>query len=541
MRSPAVGRLTKHARCFLVVAAICLPSASQADETQDLDGLTIVSIRIDCRDIFDTSHPKTSSWFHRWANALHIVTKEGFVRSLLLFEEGDPYSASAASESARMLRALGIVNPVEIRAGRVDGGVEVTVETRDRWSLEPGGHYGVSGGRTTYGITIEESNLMGWGKSIAVDYDSEIERESWSYRYFDPLVLKSRWRLLLAHASLSDGSRDHIRIERPFFSLTTRWSWGVEAQTEDLIDHLYADSESVVSGRSETERLRTWLGVRLPGKGDLTRRLFGGWVHQRDRYADWVLEPDTPVPSPEDLLVSGPSIGFEQVADRFVVVEGFQAWAVQEDVALGPNFSVSSTISSPRFGGDRDRLLWSGGGHAARRRGGWLLLGDAWLSGRLDEGESRNVLAGLQVGAARLGPRGWQVRLLAEGSHALDTDRQLTLGADIGLRGWEPDSFDGTSRALLNVQWRSLIKKDVFGLFSVGGVVFTDAGTTSGSRIGRDTDGIRVNAGVGLLFDLANLSRTNLLRIDLAFPDDGSGPILTVDTSSIFRLRRSSR
>lgn len=524
----------------LLMAFGLMPVSGSAEE-ENLDGLTIVSIQIDRHDVFDTSSPKTSAWFYRWTNALHIVTKEGFVRSMLLFEEGDPYSESAAEESARMLRALGIVNPVEIRAHRVEGGVEVTVETRDRWSLEPGGQYGVSGGRTTFGISIDEVNLMGWGKTVGVAYESEVERDSWSFRYFDPLVLKSRWRLLLAHASLSDGSRDEIRVSRPFFSLATRWSWGLEGRTEELVDHLYAESESVVHGGRDSEYGRVWVGARLPGKGNIARRLFGGWVHRRDQYSDWVQEPDTPYPQPEDIDVDGPSIRLEQVADRFAVVEGFRAWTVQEDVALGPNFNVTSTFSSPRFGGDRDRVLLSGGWHAAKRHGGWLLLGDTWLSGRFEEGTFRNVLAGFQVGAAQLGPRGWQLRLVTEGSHELDLDRQLTLGANVGLRGWDPDYFDGTGRALLNVQWRALIKKDVLGLFSVGAVVFGDAGTTWDPRVGVDTDGVRANAGVGLLFDLANLSRTNLLRIDFAIPDDGSGATLTVDTSTIFRLRSGSR
>jgi len=145
------------------------------------------------------------------------------------------------------------------------------------------------------------------------------------------------------------------------------------------------------------------------------------------------------------------------------------------------------------------------------------------------------------VGAAQLGTRGWQVRLFAENSRNLDLNRQLTLGAEIGLRGWDPDYFDGTGRALLNIQWRRLIKERVLGLFSVGVVVFGDAGATWDPRVGQDTDGIRLDAGVGLLFDLAHLSRSNLLRVDVAMPDDGSGPTITVSTSTIFQLPRKGR
>jgi hypothetical protein len=520
---------------------LALQSVVRADD-ESLDGLPIIAIHIDRNKIFDTSDPKTSAWFYRWANALHVVSKEEFIRSMLLFSEGDPYSASAAAESARILRFLGIINPVTIRARRVESGVEVEVTTHDRWSLQIGAQAGLFGSRSSYSLDLEENNLAGWGKSVRVAYGKDDERDTFSYRYFDPNVFSSRWRVLLTHAHFSDGSHDEVRVDRPFYSLATRWAWGVEASRENLIEHLYSKSESVVSGDRESENARVWGGARLPGKGVITRRLTAGWLHQRNLYSDWEWEDDgSPYPTPEDLIVDGPMISYEQIADRFIVVKGFRAWTAQEDVAFGPNFALTTVFSSPAFGGDRKRLLTAVGAHAARRQGDWLFLGDAWFSGRLEEGEVRNLVTGFQVGAAQLGPRGWQARLLVENSRRLDLNRQLTLGANLGLRGWDPDYFDGTGRALLNIQWRRLIKERVLGLFSVGVVVFGDAGATWDPRVGPDTNGIRLDAGVGLLFDLANLSRSNLLRIDIAMPDDGSGPTITVSTSTIFRLPRRYR
>jgi len=521
---------------FLLTLLLIPPSiASPADEV--LEGLPIVSIQVDPHDIFDTSNPKTRAWPYRWANALHIISKEDFILSMLLFKEGDPYSESAAAESARILRGLGIMNPVEISVQRAPGGVEVLVETHDQWTLKAGAQLGITGTRTDYSFDVEEENLLGWGKSVTVAYESTHERNSWSYRYFDPNVLRSRWRVNLVHANLSDGSQDEVRIDRPFYSLATPWTWGVEGSRIKLIDHLYSESTSVVSGNSEKEHVRLWGGARLPGNSLITRRLVVGWEHRRDLFNDWVWEDDgSPYLPPEDRVIEGPSLGYEQIVDRFIVVKGFRAWSVQEDVALGPNFDIASIVSLPAFGGDRQRLLLAGAGHAARQRGNWLFLGDAWFSGRLEGSAAHNLVVGFQVGAAQLGHRGWQMRLFAEDSQKLDRDRQLALGADLGLRGWDPDYFDGTGRAVLNIQWRRLIKEQVLGLFSVGFVLFGDAGATWDPRVGPDTDGVRLDAGVGLLFDLAHLGRSTLLRVDAAVPDDGSGVTITVSTSTLFRL-----
>jgi hypothetical protein len=524
----------------LFLAVLLLTASPGAASEQALEGQPIVAITFDRQDIFDTSDPKTDAWFYRWANALHVVSKEDFLRSMLLFKEGDPYSESAAAESARILRSLGIINPVNITAREVEGGVEVMVETHDRWSLQLGGQAGVTGNRSSFGFDVEENNFLGWGKAIGIGYESDDERDAWSYWYSDPNVLNTRWRLSLDHSNLSDGSRDEVTIDRPFYSLATRWSWGVSGSREQLVDHLYSESESVVSGSRDTEAIRLWGGARLPGNSRITRRLTAGWEYRRDRYNDWSWEDDeAPYPAPEDLLIDGPSLSYQQIADRFVVVEGFRAWTVQEDVALGPNFYASTVFSTPATGGDQRRLLFELGAHAARQNGQWLVLGDAWASGRHEETGFQNLVAGLQLAAAQLGRKGLQLRLLAETSRELDLNRQFTLGADLGLRGWDPDFFDGTGRALLNAQWRTLVMEDVLGLFSFGVVVFGDAGMTWDPRVGPDTDGIRLDAGVGLLFDLSHLSRTNLLRVDLAFPDDGSGPTLTISTSTIFGRRSS--
>lgn len=65
-------------------------------------------------------------------------------------------------------------------------------------------------------------------------------------------------------------------------------------------------------------------------------------------------------------------------------------------------------------------------------------------------------------------------------------------------------------------------------------MVFADAGKTWDPRIGADTGGIRKDAGAGLLFDLSRLSTSNVLRVEVAWPDDRSGPVVTLTGSALF-------
>lgn len=515
--------------------ALALGFAASASETSELDGLPIVRIVCERYNVFDTSDPKTSKWPYRAANALHIRSREKFIHSMLLFQEGDPYSAANAAESARLLRGLGIMNPVEIRAREIEGGVEVIVETHDQWSLQIGADAGLSGNRGTFGVQLQEENLGGWGKELSLGYDTDVERDSWNFGYADPNVFGSRWIAELEYQNRSDGHLKRIMAIRPFFSLATRRAWGGQWISEEITEHLYSANESVIQGRRKSDSLRGWYGIQLGDSGSVVRRLTLGWDAQQVDYSDWRwIETGEPYPAPLPLDISGIRIGYEQVADNYEVLYGLRAWSSQEDVGLGPNFKFGATFSGPALGGDISRVLFDGLFSVADHRGRWLLMGDAWLSGRFDRSEPHDVLFGLQLAATQIGERGFQFRLMLDVSHNLQLDRQLTLGADVGLRGWDPDFFDGTGRALINAQWRTVVFRHVLELFSVGVVVFADAGKTWDARVGADTDGIRADAGAGLLFDLSKVSLSNILRVEVAWPDDRSGPVVTITGSALF-------
>jgi hypothetical protein len=519
----------------VLFALLAQPWAAMAAEVSELDGLPIVRIVCERYNIFDTSDPKTSKWPYRAANAVHIRSRERFIRSMLLFHEGDPYRASDAAESARLLRGIGIMNPVSISAREIEGGVEVVVETHDKWSLQIGADAGLSGNRGTFGFQIQEENLAGWGKELSLGYDSDVERDSWNFGYADPNVFGSRWTAELQYQDRSDGYLKRIILNRPFYSLDTRRAWGGSWVSEELTEHLYSANESVVQGRRRSDSLRGWYGIHLGDSTAVIRRVTLGWDAQQVNYDDWKwVETGDPYPAPLPLDISGVRIGYEQIANNYEVLYGLRAWSSQEDVGLGPNFKFGATFSGPALGGDISRVLFDGLFSIAGHRGRWLLMGDAWLSGRFDRSDPQDVLLGVQLAAVQIGERGFQFRLLADASHELQLDRQLTLGADVGLRGWDPDYFDGTGRALVNAQWRTVVFRDVLNLFSVGVVVFADAGKTWSPRIGADTNGVRVDAGAGLLFDLSRLSLSNILRVEVAWPDDRSGPVVTITGSALF-------
>ena len=516
-----------------IVSGVSPASAEKPEER--LDGQPIVRIVFDRINIFDTSQPEVDKWFYRAANSLHIISKEPFLRSMLLFTEGDLYSQHQANESARILRGLGFINPCEITATPVEGGVEVNVETHDQWTLQVGANAGVFGNRKSWGIEFQETNFLGRGKKLDVEYESDVERDSITFGYFDPNIRGTRWRTELRYADLTDGFLERVMVDRPFYSLATRRAWGGIWERGELTQYLYSLADPVVSGPAMSTKAEVWYGMRTLSNEAVTRRLSFGFTHDHTTFQQWTWEDtDELYPTPEDRLVDGPFVRFERVKDNFHVVEGFRAWNIQEDVAMGPNVSVGATISLPAFGGDKDRYIFDGRLDVGFRSGNWLALTEAWFEGRIDDGDPANWVVGVSAGAAQLGRRGFQFRVLYENSYNLDRDRQLPLGAEMGLRGWSPLYFDGTGRALANAQWRTLVVSDLFHVLALGFEVFVDAGATWDPRVGPDTDGLRMDAGVGLILGLQTIGLSNVARIEIGFPDDNSGSTLIITTSALF-------
>lgn len=533
------GRVAASVALVLVLA-LTASAAGVAEDRGDLDeyaGMTIVRIVVDPHNLFDPPEDGDRlDWPYRLANAINVVTRKGFIRNSLLFDEGEPFDPDLALESARLLRSLGFLNPVTVSAREVEGGVEVTVTTRDRWSLEIGGSLGVFGGSSTSSFEVGEENLIGTGQSVAVEYSTDEGRTEWSYTYRNPLVLGSRWQLEVGHRDRSDGEGYHVSAVRPFFALATESAYGGEYRNLDREVALRAEAADAVVGRRDTLATRAWIGRLVARRGDTIHRLRFGFDHTRDLFEDWRFEADgRPYPTPEDREIAGPSLGYELVTDDFRVIQGYRAWTLQEDVALGPAVEARVVASAPVFGGDRQRFVVDGQYKHSILEDGWLLTGALAGGGRFEHG--RGLVNGslrLDLVAAKLGTEGWRARLMVEDTVDPDLDVQLTLGADQGLRGWEPDTFDGTGRSVLNLQWRRLVARNLWNVMSIGMTGFADAGMTWGARVAEDTDGVRSNLGVGVLVELTKFSAQEFIRLEVAWPDDGTGPLVSVSTSTLF-------
>jgi outer membrane protein assembly factor BamA len=508
-----------------------LPS-SQELEAQ---GARIGTIRIVVGDVFATELPEENNNFFRLANHLHIETKPSVIRRQLLFKEGDAYVDRLLRESERNLRRNRYLYSAEVIPTAVhDGVVDLEVRTRDVWTFKPGIEYGRTGGTNSSGFELQESNLFGYGKELTVAHRTDVDRTSDEFRYFDPQLIGSHAQFLLSHSTNSDGKRDNAYIDRPFYAIDSHWSAIASALDWERTDQRYTLGHVADEFRHHQESYQLGGGVSNGLQGNWVRRYTYGASYMEDRFGP----TNTPLSAseiPADRKFVYPFVGFTLFENKFEERLNENQIERTEDLYAGKYLQGSLGWASERFGSlNNAAIVTLGAGNTIElrnRRHTIVLQSDA--SSRIEDGELRNaVLNGASRYYWRFAERQlFYASLSGSLTRELDTDHQLTLGGDSGLRGYPLRYQEGSAAALLTLEERIYTKYYLFRIFHLGGAIFADAGRTWGHGNAPPVPGVETNLGllrdigIGLRFGASRSAFGNVIHVDLAYPLDGDKSI----------------
>jgi outer membrane protein assembly factor BamA len=184
---------------------------------EDLEaaGAVIGDIVLEKRNIFDLSDPKENKWLYRWANRLHIVTRDSVIRNQLLFSHGDAYSGRLLEETERIIRSNRFIYDAGVEPLRYENGVvDVKVTTQDVWSLTPDVSFSRSGGENRTALGIEETNLLGRGQLLRLKWIDSVDRTSTQFDFEDRNLGNSWVSMFLRVADNSDGETRWTRAGR---------------------------------------------------------------------------------------------------------------------------------------------------------------------------------------------------------------------------------------------------------------------------------------------------------------------------------------
>jgi outer membrane protein assembly factor BamA len=517
-----------------VIPLLFLIALAKASMALPDGGKTVREVHVVTQNIFDTQKPDENKTLFRWADKLHIVTRPEVIERQVLLKPGDEYSAQAAAESERILRKNRYLYDAKIRAVPVDNGqVDLEVITRDVWTLQGGISFHRSGGANSTSFEIEDVNFLGTGKGISLSHGSSVDRTSNLFSYSYPSHFGTHSRFKLDYADNSDGSLESLTLERPFYSLDTRWALGLQASAEDRIDPLYNRGHVTDRFQHQEDLVGVYAGIS-PGLSDRhTHRWLVGFTLDRDRFADAPdFEPSASLP--EDRTLAYPWVSYDYLQDGYFTSRDLDRLQRTEDVNTGRQFHLRLGYSSTAWGGTLDRVLIDSGASL-----GWkptprqLVLTSIQGGSRLGGSGTENLLVGGSVlyYVRDFGDNLLYMGVSADVAHELDSERQLLLGGDNGLRGYPLRYLQGDHRFLFTVEQRFFSSREFFHLLHLGAAAFFDAGSAwfedGEGKVATQRELLR-DIGLGLRFGSSRSARGTLVHLDLAFPLDGDRSIKNV-------------
>jgi hypothetical protein len=499
---------------------LIVTSDALSDTVLEQSGARIGEIRIDNRDIFDTDVPGESGALYRFANALHIQTRADVIRQQLLLREGDPYEARTVQESERMLRSNGYLSAVDIHPVRMDGNaVDIEVTTEDTWSLAPSLKFSRKGGENSGGMEISDSNVFGSGSKIRVGYKSGFERDQLFFGFHDPQLGKSRTELLFGYADMSDGENHELIVRQPFYSLDTQRAGGISMQGFDQVDSLYSLGEVDRKVDHSKEHVEAFYGWSDGLRNGITRRWIAGLGYDEHEF-----RTSDGLPVPENRRDIYPFLGYEWIEDAYETARNADNLQIVEDRYVGTRFAGRVGYASDAWGAQDNAWLASFSfGRGFKLHGDDTLLASLEGNGRFAADQQRQSLLGAKLRYYhRQSPR----RLLygevsVVSGQNLDSDKQLTLGGENGLRGYPVRYLNGDLLALATLEQRFYTDWYPFHLFRVGAAIFFDAGKVL--QANSDEPGFagwHRDVGIGLRIGSPRSSSGRMLHLDYACPLD---------------------
>ena len=591
----------------IAVSLVTLPTSSHAEPvatTMQVEGVTVTdpdapldktqpqkekryirNITIKVGEIFeDSSGP------YGVVNSLKTPTMHSVIRTELLFREGDTFDPYLIKQSARNLRLQRFLRQIKITPTFDGDAVDVLVEARDSWTLIPYLSYSSGTGQRNQGVGISEGNFLGGATRVETKYEQNASRNSFGAAVQDPQFLGTRHSFLLGAADRSDGTTTRFAYGLPFRSLMQRDAWSFDGGTADTIGRLWnAGTETYIYRQhlNTFDALYTFAGPSAhPAQEDdpytgiykgqwvLSQRYSVGYSYsdatflQADEkdYQDLDLDPSTVSNNPADLATdrrfSGPLFQYQTIKPEFISMNYIDRFDRVEDYNLGDESLVNMQIA-PRALGSRDNSVIG----TANRSKGWKTSNSSFLRGEIGgatrydstmaeiqntiirtEWKAYSVMGDLYMGERFLGRHTFASQFYIDFGEKLDKDRQLLLGADTGLRGYEINTFAGDKRAVLNLEERAHIADDIFQLVSLGTAVFVDVGGATSNALGDLlTTDLYGDAGFGFRFCFPRASGGGIARIDVAFPlrdgPDGSNagePRVIFAAGQLFNARLRS-
>ncbi|MGD2045673.1 MAG: BamA/TamA family outer membrane protein [Gemmatimonadota bacterium] len=524
----------------------------------------VTSIVIDSRSVYDPESTGIAplSWLYSALNLIHVNTSPSFIRSELLFEEGDCYDPFLVSESFRLLDANGFMFVEEIREEPDGaGGHTIFVSTRDEWSTKVDVGVTYDAGANLERFQATEENFLGYGVFAEFTHYARRETRTQSFGIRSPRFF-GRSDVGIAAGTTRPGRFFDQFWWYPFVGETGRWAVreGITSGTDFFSitpDGAEPFDQLLLPVFKEQIELSAAYRFGEPGASlilgaTLTRDLLEFDRVPEVTFGDFDERQELSTPPPGEMTrqlrpYSATRAMVHLGMRRIRYVEYIGLDAVREPNLLGLGTFAGLTVgtstgllASDRAPTEHDYFVRTHG-KALLPLGASLFYGTVSAEGRHPSEGWRDLFGEVELAAyGRAGWLPWQTLFFrASGSGGWDTTVpfQLSLGGREGVRSLREDRLPGgrmvrfTAEDRIAFPWPS-------NTADLGFTFFTDVGRVWPGDVPYGVDsGWQTALGFGLRLGLPYRTR-HIWRADVAFPvgTAGGSPIFRV-TFELNRLR----
>ncbi|WDE13796.1 hypothetical protein [Thalassomonas haliotis] len=471
--------------------------------------------------IFDESEQQTY-FFHRWANFLHIKTKEATLKNeSAFFTQKCRFLTDDLAQLERHLRDKKYLHKAKVSMDKTKS--RVTIEVWDNWSLLPSLDLGRKGGENRFAIGVKDRNLLGLGIDAEIKSFSNSQRSGFILDGHVPLFLHNHSQASYRISDNDDGKQLSLFLSKPFVSPDSKNAFKLGFNNEKRQDTIFQNGENDTVFRHDINYKTAsfgWLKKQTP---DYSLRYKLGITQDEHTFSQQE-DPNKHIPNdelPQDRYFLYPWLGLEYIENDYRTLKNLQLISQHEDVNLGWQLESSIGISTTDKQNSAD-ILWQ----AQINKGYQLfehshLLLSASHQGHHGRSTSR-LLTQVSGELFHVLSNRWTVyfKNITKFSHKQYLDQPVALGGGKALRGYPLQYQHGKNSLLFTGELRYYPGINLYRLFDMGAALFIDNGKTSGSTPRENIEqGWLQSVGLGLRFFTPHARQdSQVIHVDLAYP-----------------------